>query len=194
MATGDATTGQRGWGLPWSSLSGRLCAGADFYSFQQVGEVVAPDPQPNQRITKTKDTKQERAVKSPRWQSGDMTSHGPAADWVTSGRTAPTGSRTPQVYRGVRLDDASRSSQRQAGSGPLSHRASAAGRRRERFLGSSRPGGVQKEEMGGGAEPPGTSLAPWWSAVSHPEWWQDPKLGVRSSFSIYKMSGSELPN
>lgn len=88
------------------------------------------------------------------------TSHSPAAGWVTSGRALPLGLGLPQVYSGVGMDDASRSSQPRAGPGPPSLRAGPARRRSESFLRLSRPGGLKGLGVGGGAWTQCPGLAP----------------------------------
>lgn len=125
MATGDASPGQKGRGLPRSGCFPQKALRRRELCFPPAPGTrgcglgaLRPDARPSQPTTKTRDTK--LGVRRP------ATGLGPAAGWATSGRTALTGSRTPQVYSDVGLDDGFRSSQPQAVPGPLRHKPGAA--------------------------------------------------------------------
>lgn len=114
---------------------------------------------------------------------------GPAAGWAASGRTALTGSRTPQMYREIGLDDASRPSQPQAGLGPLKPQT-----RRCMELGGRDSWGCRGRAgrewgLGGGIRStPGRSLGLQAVAVARPRAWS------QEWFLYLEMSALEPPN
>lgn len=105
MATRDASPRQKGRGLPRSRFSGRLCAGANSTGPSAEDTRMWPGrgrAACSALITKMRDTRQERAAKSPSWESGDLLAIAQPRAGLPRAALRPLGLGIPQCTVGLR--------------------------------------------------------------------------------------------